>query len=151
MYGRIGCLAAGVALAALTMLGCGQEQGSDRTAQAKAQRPPQTAEQQRVRNSAQSFLVAMQAHQNARACGMMTPRLQHGITFFLERNAEPGNCRTRATHIYSPAKAPGHAGAHIKTIDLNGAEANATVTAPGGVESDIELRRVIGTWKIANF
>ena len=26
MYGRIGCLAAGVALTALTLLGCGQEQ-----------------------------------------------------------------------------------------------------------------------------
>jgi transcriptional regulator of aromatic amino acid metabolism len=151
MYGRIGCLAVGVALSALTLLGCGQNQSVDRTAQAKAQRPPQTAEHQRVRNSAQSFLVAMQAHQDARACGMMTPKLQHGITFFLERNAEPGNCRTRATHIYSPAKAPGHPGAHIKTIDLNGTEANAIATAPGGVESDIELRRVTGTWKIANF
>ena len=151
MYGRIGCLAAGVALTALTLLGCAQEQAADRTAQAKAQQPPQTAEHQRVRESAQSFLVAMQAHQDARACRMMTPKLQHGITFFLERNAEPGNCQTRATHIYSPAKAPGHPGARIKTIDLNGATANATVTAPGGIESDIELRKVTGTWKIANF
>ena len=82
---------------------------------------------------------------------MMTHRLQHGITFFLERNAEPGNCQTRATHIYSPAKAPGHPGARITTIDLKGATANATVTAPGGIESDIELRKITGTWKIANF
>jgi hypothetical protein len=151
MYGRIGCLAAGVALTALTLLGCGQEQGADRTAPAKAQQPPQTAEHQRVRVSAQSFLVAMQARQDARACRMMTPKLQRGITFFLERNAEPGNCQTRAAHIYSSAKAPGHPGARIETIDLDGASANATVTAPGGVESEIELRRVIGTWKIANF
>ena len=82
---------------------------------------------------------------------MMTPKLQHGITFFLERNAEPGSCQTRATHIYSPAKAPGHPGARINTIDLNGATANATVTAPGGIESEIELQNVTGTWKIANF
>jgi hypothetical protein len=150
MYGRIGCLAAGVALTALTLLGCGQEQGADRTAQAKAQRPSQTAEHQRVRNSAQSFLVAMQAHQDARACGMMTPRLQHGITFFLQRNAEPGNCRTRATHIYSPAKAAGHPGARITTIDLHGATAHATITAPGGIESD-RAPKVTDTWKIANF
>lgn len=151
MYKRVGCLAAGVALTALTLLGCGQEQGADRTAQAKAQQPPRTAEHQRVRNSAQSFLVAMQARQDARACRMMTPRLQHGITFFLERNAEAGNCQTRAAHIYSSAKAPGHPGTHITTIDLHGATANATVTAPGGIDSDIELRKVTGTWKIANF
>jgi hypothetical protein len=151
MYGRIGCLAAGATVAAVTLLGCGQEQGAGRTAQAKAQQPPQAAEYQRVRQNAQSFLAAMQAHEDARACGMMTPRLQHGITFFLERNAEPGSCQTRATHIYSPAKAPGHPGAHIKTIDLSGATANATATAPGGIESDIQLRKVTGTWKIANF
>jgi hypothetical protein len=82
---------------------------------------------------------------------MMTPRLQRGISFFLERNAEPGSCQTRATHIYSPAKAPGHPGARIKAIDLQGATANATVTAPGGVEIEIELQKVTGTWKIANF
>jgi hypothetical protein len=151
MYGRIGCLAAGVALTALTLLGCGQEQGADRPAHAKAQQPPQTAEHQRVRDSAQSFLVAMRARQDASACRMMTHRLQHGITFLLERNAEPGNCQTRATDIYSSAKAPGHPGARIKTIYLNGAAANATVTAPGGIESKIELRKVTGTWKIANF
>jgi hypothetical protein len=151
MYGRIGCLAAGVALTALPLLGCGQQQGADGTAQAKAQQPSQTAEHQRVRENAQSFLVAMQAHQDARACRMMTPKLQHGISFFLERNAEPGDCQTRATHIYSPAKAPGHPGARIKTIELSGVTANATVTAPGGIESDIELRKVTGTWKIANF
>jgi hypothetical protein len=82
---------------------------------------------------------------------MMTPKLQHGITFFLERNAEPGNCHTRAAHIYSSAKAPGHPGARITTVDLNGGTANATVTAPGGIESDIELQEVTGTWKIADF
>ena len=107
MYGRMGYLAAAIALSALALLGCAQEKAGDRTAQAKAQQPPpQTAEHQRVRDSTQSFLVAMQARQDARACRMMTHRLQHGITFFLERNAEPGNCQTRATHIYSPAKAP---------------------------------------------
>ena len=151
MYGRSGYLAAAIALSALSLLGCTQDTAGDRTAQAKAQQPPQTAEDQRVRESTQSFLAAIRAHQDARACRMMTHRLQHGITFFLERNAEPGNCQTRATHIYSPAKAPGHPGARITTIDLNGATANATVTAPGGIESDIELRKVTGTWKIANF
>ena len=152
MYGRIGYLAAAVALSAFALVGCAQDKAGDRTAQAKAQQPPpQTAEHQRVRESTQSFLVAIRAHQDARACGMMTPRLQHGITFFLERSAEPGNCRTRATHIYSPAKAPGHPGARITKVDLKGATANATVTAPGGIESDIELRKVTGTWKIANF
>ena len=152
MYGRSGYLAAAVALSALALVGCAtQEKAGDRTAQAKAQQPPQAAEDQRVRESTQLFLVAIRAHQDARACRMMTHRLQHGITFFLERNAEPGNCQTRATHIYSPAKAPGHPGARITTIDLKGASANATVTAPGGIESDIELRKVTGTWKIANF
>lgn len=151
MYRRMGYLAAAIALSALPLLGCAQEKARDRTAQAKAQPPPQTAEHQRVRESTQSFLVAIRTHQDARACRMMTHRLQHGITFFLERNAEPGNCQTRATHIYSPAKAPGHPGARITTIDLHGATANATIIAPGGIESDIELRKVTGTWKIANF
>jgi hypothetical protein len=151
VYRRMGYLAAAIALSALILLGCAQEKAGDRTTQAKAQQPPQTAEHQRVRESTQSFLVAIRAHQDARACRMMTHRLQHGITFFLQRNAEPGNCQTRATHIYSPAKAPGHPGARITTIDVKGATADATIIAPGGIESDIELQRVTGTWKIANF
>ena len=57
-----------------------------------------------------------------------------------------------ARHAHLLARqGPGHPGARITTIDLKGATANATVTAPGGIESDIELQKVTGTWKIANF
>jgi hypothetical protein len=152
VYRRMGYLAAAIALSALILVGCAQDKAGDRTTQSKAQQPPpQAAEHQRVRESTQSFLIAMQTRQDARACRMMTHRLQHAITFSFERHAEPGNCQTRATDIYSSAKAPGHLGARITTIDLKGASANATVTAPGGIESDIELQKVTGTWKIANF
>lgn len=151
MYRHFGGLSAAVALGALALLGCAAGGAGHGDPRAQAQQLRGTAEHERVRQSAQSFLVAMRAGHDARACEMMTDRLQHGITFFLARNAEPGSCATRATHIYSPAKAPGHPGAHIKAIDFGGATANATVSAPGGVESDIELRKVSGTWKIANF
>jgi hypothetical protein len=77
--------------------------------------------------------------------------LQHGITFSLERNAERGSCETRGAHIYSSAKSPGHPGARITAIGLDSADASVSVVAPGGIESQIQLRRVTGAWKIANF
>jgi hypothetical protein len=88
---------------------------------------------------------------DAGEAGGVTESLQHGITFSLERNAERGSCETRGAHIYSSAKSPGHPGARITAIRLDSADASVSVVAPGGIESQIRLRRVTGAWKIANF
>jgi hypothetical protein len=137
--------------AALAAAGCADDRaavGADHAPPATAE---QTAERQRVTDRTQTFLRAMRSHEDARACAMMTRRLREGITFSLERLAEPGSCHTRATHIYSISKAPGHPGARIRTVTVNGGRASAIVTAPGGIESTVVLRKVAGVWKIANF
>lgn len=134
--------------AALAMAGCSEERSAERAAHAT---PAPTADEQRAAERTRWFLLAMETRQDARACRMMTRRLRHGISFFLERNDEPGSCHTRAAHIYSMAKAPGHPGARIKTLALEDGTATAIVTAPGGVESDVELRKVAGRWLIADF
>ena len=65
---------------------------------------PKAGATQQVRD----FLVAMETRDDARACAMMTPRLQRGITDNLRSDADPGECRTRAAHLLSAAKAPGN-------------------------------------------
>jgi hypothetical protein len=141
-------IAAVAAAATLAAAGCAE----DRTTQPGARATPaHTADRERAAQRVRWFLLAMESRQDARACRMMTPRLRHGISFFLERNAEPGSCRTRAAHIYSIAKAPGHPGARVTALALHDDAATATVTAPGTVESAIELRKVAGRWLIADF
>jgi hypothetical protein len=134
--------------AGLATAGCSDDRADERAAAAT---PAPTADERHATERARWFLLAMEARQDARACEMMTRRLRHGITFFLERNDEPGSCRTRAAHIYSMAKAPGHPDARIKTLELGDGAATAVVTARGGVESDVELRKVAGRWLIADF
>jgi len=129
------------AVTALALAGCGEEPGA----------PRETADQRLVRQQAERFLAVMEARQDARACRMMTRTLQNGISFSLERRALPGSCRTRAAHIYSPAKPPGHEGARVKAVAVDGNTARATVTAPGVVETDVQLERAGNGWKIANF
>jgi hypothetical protein len=144
-------LAAVLALCALVLAGCGHDRAGEPPAQATAEHLAQSSDEQQVRARTQSFLVAMRSRQDARACGLMTDSLQHGITFSLERNAERGSCETRAAHIYSSATSPGHPGARITALGLDSADASVSVVAPGGIESQIQLRRVTGAWKIANF
>ena len=141
-------IAAATAAAALAAAGCGSTGADERAASAT---PAPTVDERHATERARWFLLAMESRQDERACSMMTRRLRHGITFFLERNDEPGSCRTRAAHIYSIAKAPGHAGARIETLAVDGGKATATVTAPGGIESDVELEKVAGRWLIADF
>jgi hypothetical protein len=56
------------------------------------------------------------------------------------RRSPRGGCARRA-----------HPGARIKAVQLADGTATAVVTAPGGVESDVELRKVAGRWLIADF
>jgi hypothetical protein len=91
----------------------------------------------------------MEAREDAPACNM-TRRLRHGISFFLERNDEPGSCRARAAHIYSMAETPGHPGRPHQHGSARRRHATV-VTAPGGVESDVELPEVARHWLIADF
>ena len=142
-------LIAGVlAAAVIGPVGCSGDEPAERSARAA---PAATVDVQRAEQRTRWFLLAMEARQDERACAMMTHKLRHGISFFLERNLEPGSCRTRAAHIYSMAKAPGHPGARVRALKLDDDAATATVTAPGGVESEVELRKVAGRWLIADF
>jgi hypothetical protein len=130
-----------VAVAGLALAGCGAEPRA----------PGETAQQRLVRQQAERFLAVMEAPQDARACQMMTRTLQNGISFSLERRSLPGSCRTRAAHIYSPAKPPGHKDARVKTVTVEGAKALATVAAPGVVDTNVQLEKAGNGWKIANF
>jgi hypothetical protein len=88
----------------------------------------------------------------------MTSGLRRGITENLRSDALPGNCRTRAAHVYSTAKAPGNPDATVVTIRVVGNRATATVTAKptsgvagGPVESDVQLEKRGSRWLIADF
>jgi len=129
------------AVAALGLVGCAAEPSV----------PRESADQRLVRLQAERFLAVMEAREDAKACGMMTRTLQRGISFSLERRSLPGSCRTRAAHIYSPAKPPGHEGARVKAVRVTGAKALATVTAPDVVDADVQLEKAGHGWKIANF
>ena len=129
------------AVAALALMGCGAEPSA----------PRESADERLVRLQTERFLKVMAARQDAKACRMMTGTLQRGINFSLERRALPGTCRTRAAHIYSPAKPPGHEGARVKAVRVTGPKALATVTAPGVVDTDVQFEKAGDGWKIANF
>ena len=129
------------AVAALALAGCADEPSA----------PRESADQRLVRLQAEQFLKVMEARQDAKACRMMTPTLQRGISFSLERRSLPGTCRTRAAHIYSPAKPPGHKGARVKAVRVTGPKAFATVTAPGVADTNVQLEKAGNGWKIANF
>jgi hypothetical protein len=103
-----------------------------------------------AREHVERFLHAMEASDDARACATMTPRLRRAITTELRIESEPGTCSSRAADIYSPAKAPGHAGAAISRIEIAGDRATATVAA-GDVDSAVMLRRRGDGWLIADF
>jgi hypothetical protein len=128
-------------VATLALAGCADEPSA----------PQESADERLVRRQAEQFLRVMEAKQDAKACRMMTPTLQRGISFSLERRSLPGRCRTRAAHIYSPAKPPGHKGAQVETVKVKGRTALATVTAPGVVETGVQLENAGNGWKIANF
>ena len=51
----------------------------------------------------------------------------------------------------TPARRRQVASSPIKGVELDDDTATATVTAPGGVESEVELRKVAGRWLIADF
>jgi hypothetical protein len=148
------------ALAAMTcaiaMSGCGEETEAP-TAHGTPR--PMSREERSASQRLRQFLAAMEAKEDARACRMMTPDLRRAITSALENRALPGTCRTRAAHIFSPAKAPGNADATVKTLTVTGSRASATVAAkptsaaasPGLVESDVQLEKRDGRWLIANF
>ena len=129
------------AVAALALVGCADEPSA----------PRESADQRLVRLQAEQFLAVMEARQDAKACRMMTPTLQRGISFSLERRSLPGTCRTRAAHIYSPAKPPGHEGARVKAVRVTGPKARATVTPPGVADTDVQFEKRGNGWKIANF
>jgi hypothetical protein len=149
-----------VALAAMTcaiaMGACGEETEAPT---ANGTPAPTSREERTATQRVQEFLAAMEAKEDARACQMMTPNLRRAITSALETRALPGTCRTRAAHMYSPAKAPGNAEATVKTLTITGSRATATVTAKptsaaasaGLVESDVQLEKRDGRWLIANF
>jgi hypothetical protein len=143
------------AVGAIAVGGCGDDPETRAAgARTSATSPDERLATQRV----DEFLSAMEAKEDSRACAMMTPKLRQAITTALRTHSAGGSCRTRAADIYSPAKAPGNAGAEVTSITLDGNTATATVTATprddlatGPVESDVALRRRGGAWLVANF
>jgi|SRR5918994_7975807 hypothetical protein len=116
------------------------------------------SDQRRAIRHVEQFLAAMEAGDDARACAAMTPQLRDAITTELRIESEQGGCLTRAADVYSPAKAPGNAGATITRIEVSGDRATATVTADatgelatGSVESVVLLSRRGNRWLVSNF
>jgi hypothetical protein len=148
-------LALAAAAGAIALGGCGDDPETRATS---ARTEPTSPDERLAIQRAEAFLAAMEASDDARACAMMTPKLRQAITTTLRIESVGGTCRTRAAAIYSPAKAPGNAGAKVANIDVDGKTATATVTATprgdraaGPVESDVALQRQGGNWLVANF
>jgi hypothetical protein len=148
-------LAVAAAVSAMAVAGCGDDH-ENRAASARA---PATSPDERLAiQRVDEFLSAMESKDDAHACALMTPKLRRAITTTLRTDSVGGSCRTRAADIYSPAKAPGNAGAKVTSIRLDGNTGIATVTATpsddlatGPVESDVALQRRGGAWLVANF
>jgi len=148
-------LAVGAVTVAIAVGGCGHDPGAPDPAGGSV---PRTQDERLATQRVQAFLSAMERRDDARACAMMTSGLRRGITENLRSDALPGNCRTRAAHVYSTAKAPGHADATLVRIRVVGNRATATVTAKptsgvagGPVESDVQLEKRGSRWLIADF
>ena len=147
--------AALAATAAIVLSSCG---GDRKTSAGAAPRAPETHDERLASEQLATFLSAMDAGDDARACATMTPALRKAITTELRIESEPGTCRTRAADVYSPAKAPGNPDAALKHIRVAADTATATVTAnatgplaTGPVESVVVLKRRQNRWLIANF
>jgi hypothetical protein len=143
------------ATVAIALGGCGDDAATQDVDGGSARR---TQDERLATQRVQEFLAAMEQRDDARACATMTPDLQRGITSNLRSDALPGNCRTRAAHVYSAAKAPGNADATVVRIRVVGSRATATVTAKptsdiaaGPIESDVWLEKRGSRWLIANF
>ena len=110
-------------------------------------------------DAARDFLAAMEARDDRRACSLLTPRLGRALDDSFRtsprlerpRRLAHSTCENSAAHLISPAKAPGHRGALVRSLRISGDSGKATAVAPGGVESDIELERREGRWLISNF
>ena len=148
-------LALAAAASAIALGGC----GDDPETRAASVKPKPTNPQARLASQrVAEFLSAMAAKDDARACAMMTPKLRQAITTTLRIRSVGGSCRTRAADIYSPAKAPGNAGAKVTNIEVDRNTATATVTATppgdlatGPVESEVALQRRGSRWLVTNF
>ena len=123
-----------------------------------AQPAPKTHDERLAGEQVATFLSAMEAGDDARACGTMTLKLRKAITTELRIESEHGTCRTRAADVYSPAKAPGNPDSALKGIRVAGDRATAIVTAnptselaTGPVESVVVLEQHENRWLIANF
>jgi hypothetical protein len=147
---------AGVAAAGVIALGgCG---GDGEVSARGAEPAPKSHDERLAGEQVLTFLSAMEAGDDARACATMTPGLRKAITTELRIESEQGTCRTRAADVYSPAKAPGNPEATLKEIRVAGNRATAIVTArptselaTGPVESIVVLKRSETRWLIANF
>jgi len=119
---------------------------------------PRTHDERLATQRVKQFLSAMEQHDHARACSMMTPKLRRAITINLRMDSDTGTCHTRAADVYSPAKAPGNTDPRVVQLKILRDRATATVTATsnsalaaGPVESNIMLERRGEQWLIANF
>lgn len=152
---RTAVVAAVAATGAIALSSCG---GDGEVAARDANPAAGTHDERLAGEQVATFLFAMEASDDARACATMTPALRKAITTELRIESEPGTCHTRAADVYSPAKAPGNAEATLKEIRVAGNRATAIVTAnptselaTGPVESVVVLRRRENRWLIANF
>jgi hypothetical protein len=86
-----------------------------------------------------------------RACTHLTPGLQRSITVQLRMRGEHATCMTFAAKWTGRSTPPGNKGAHITKIVVNGTKARASLAAPPDRSSDVQLRKIAGTWRIDNY
>ena len=136
--------------------GCGDD--APPTGQVSRTPVGQSPAELQVAARVRAFLAAMDRSDDARACAMMTRKLQHDIDVELRVETQRGTCRTRAADIYSPAKAPGNENGRITNVRITGDRATVTVTArstselgTGRVESAVFLVRRPPRWLVADF
>jgi hypothetical protein len=130
-----------LALAAVALAACGGGGGSS----------GQSAEQRAAATTLETWLGAMAAGEDRRACDGLTVGLQRLIDQQLRQRAIHATCRTYAARWTSGVRVPGHKGANVTEVLISGARATATLTAPPDLESEVRLQKVDGRWKVANY
>jgi hypothetical protein len=110
-----------------------------------------SAEQRAAATMLERWLGEMAAGDDRRACDGLTVGLQRVIDLQLRQRAIHATCHTYAAQWTSGARVPGHKGAKVTEVRINGARATATLTAPPDLQSEVRLQKVDGRWKVANY
>lgn len=136
------CMRIAPALAVCVLLAsCGGGGGGGETSQVRAE----------VDDWLSALAIGNGKGDSKRACTHLTPGLQKSISLQLRMRGEHATCMTFAAKWTGRSTPPGNKGAHVTKVVVHGSTASASLAAPPDRTSDVQLRKIDGTWRIDNY